>query len=180
MKVCSIFSQVLKLFSRGEFEKAVKEHKAERHARGFTSWGQFMAMLFGSSPKSVMALEALWMLELPSQRGFRDRARRCVSAPAKPANVDGAVFFDSLGRNARLSERSEPAPRAESIPGCSDPREAGRAKGGCSRTGASPSSQQTICTAANPQFIDGKALIANYTFRIGTQMRCVRNPRFPL
>jgi hypothetical protein len=46
MKVCSIFSQVLKLFSRGDFEKAVKEHKAERHARGFTSWGQFMAMLF--------------------------------------------------------------------------------------------------------------------------------------
>lgn len=45
-KVCSIFSQVLKLFSRGEFEKAVKEHKAERHARGFTSWGQFTAMLY--------------------------------------------------------------------------------------------------------------------------------------
>jgi hypothetical protein len=45
-KVCSIFSQVLKLFSRGDFEKAVKEHKAERHARGFTSWGQFMAMMF--------------------------------------------------------------------------------------------------------------------------------------
>ena len=46
MKVCSIFSQVLKLFSRGSFEKAVKKHKAERHARGFTSWGQFVAMLF--------------------------------------------------------------------------------------------------------------------------------------
>jgi hypothetical protein len=45
-KVCSIFSQVLKLFCRREFEKAVKEHKAERHARGFTSWGQFVAMLF--------------------------------------------------------------------------------------------------------------------------------------
>ncbi|MDQ2945777.1 MAG: IS4 family transposase [Acidobacteriota bacterium] len=45
-KVCSIFSQVLKLFSRGDFEKAVKENGAERHARGFTSWGQFMAMLY--------------------------------------------------------------------------------------------------------------------------------------
>jgi Domain of unknown function (DUF4372)/Transposase DDE domain len=45
-QVCSIFSQVLKVFSRGAFERAVKEHKAERHARGFTSWGQFMAMLF--------------------------------------------------------------------------------------------------------------------------------------
>src|ERR1700757_1515079 len=46
MKVCSIFSQVLRLFSRGDFEKAVKEHKAERHARGFSSWTQFVAMLF--------------------------------------------------------------------------------------------------------------------------------------
>jgi hypothetical protein len=46
MKVCSIFSQVLKLFPRAEFERAVKQHKAERHARGFTSWGQFVAMLF--------------------------------------------------------------------------------------------------------------------------------------
>ena len=45
-KVCSIFSQVLKLFSRGDFEQAVKKHKAERHARGFTSWGQFVAMMY--------------------------------------------------------------------------------------------------------------------------------------
>jgi hypothetical protein len=45
-RVCSIFSQLLQLFPRLEFEGAVKEHKAERHARGFTSWGQFVAMLF--------------------------------------------------------------------------------------------------------------------------------------
>ena len=32
-KVCSIFSQVLKLFPRGDFEKAVKEHKAEQIGR---------------------------------------------------------------------------------------------------------------------------------------------------
>jgi hypothetical protein len=45
-RVCSIFSQLLQLFPRVEFERAVKEHQAERHARGFTSWGQFVAMLF--------------------------------------------------------------------------------------------------------------------------------------
>jgi len=45
-RVCSIFSQLLRLFPRLEFEKAVKEHRAERHARGFTCWGQFVAMLF--------------------------------------------------------------------------------------------------------------------------------------
>lgn len=37
---------MLQLFSRLEFEQAVRKHKAERHARGFTCWGQFLAMLF--------------------------------------------------------------------------------------------------------------------------------------
>jgi hypothetical protein len=41
-----MFSQLLQLFSRIEFQQAVKETKAERHARGFTCWGQFVAMLF--------------------------------------------------------------------------------------------------------------------------------------
>jgi len=42
----SIFSQLLQLFPRLEFYQMVKETKAERHARGFTCWGQFVAMLF--------------------------------------------------------------------------------------------------------------------------------------
>jgi len=41
-----MFSQLLHLFSRMEFQAAVKTHKAERHSRGFTCWGQFVAMLF--------------------------------------------------------------------------------------------------------------------------------------
>jgi len=45
-RVCSIFSQLLQLFPRVEFQRAVKEHQAERHARGFSSWGQFVALLF--------------------------------------------------------------------------------------------------------------------------------------
>jgi hypothetical protein len=45
-RVSSIFSQILQLIPRLEFESAVRQHHAERHARGFTSWGQFIAMLF--------------------------------------------------------------------------------------------------------------------------------------
>ena len=45
-RVSSMFSQLLHLFSRMEFQAAVKTHKAERHSRGFTCWGQFVAMLF--------------------------------------------------------------------------------------------------------------------------------------
>jgi Domain of unknown function (DUF4372)/Transposase DDE domain len=42
----SMFSQLLKLFPRTEFQGLVKRTHAERHARGFTCWGQFVAMLF--------------------------------------------------------------------------------------------------------------------------------------
>jgi len=45
-RVCSIFSQMLQQFPRLEFEAAVREHEAERHARGFRCWSQFVAMLF--------------------------------------------------------------------------------------------------------------------------------------
>ena len=42
----SVFSQLLSLFSKFDFYRTVKETKAERHARGFSSWDQFVAMLF--------------------------------------------------------------------------------------------------------------------------------------
>ena len=45
-RVCSIFSQILQLMPRLEFQAAVNEHKAERHARGFSSWAQFISMMF--------------------------------------------------------------------------------------------------------------------------------------
>ena len=45
-RVGSIFSQLLRFSPRLEFESLVKPHRAERHARGFTCWQQFTAMLF--------------------------------------------------------------------------------------------------------------------------------------
>ena len=42
----SIFSQLLQLFPRLEFEQAVKKHRSDYSAKGFSSWGQFVAMLF--------------------------------------------------------------------------------------------------------------------------------------
>jgi Domain of unknown function (DUF4372)/Transposase DDE domain len=45
-QVSSIFRQMMQLVPRGMFEHKVRETKAERHARGFSSWGQFLAMMF--------------------------------------------------------------------------------------------------------------------------------------
>jgi hypothetical protein len=43
---CSIFSQLLQVFPRMELQRMVKQHVAERSAKGFTCWGQFVIMLF--------------------------------------------------------------------------------------------------------------------------------------
>jgi hypothetical protein len=45
-RVCSIFAQVLRLLPRIEFEQAVRKHRAEKHAKGFSCWTQLIAMLF--------------------------------------------------------------------------------------------------------------------------------------
>ena len=45
-RVSSIFSQILTLVPRTVFQDAVNQHRAERHARGFSSWTQFISMLF--------------------------------------------------------------------------------------------------------------------------------------
>ena len=45
-KFCSIFSQLLQLFPRLEFEQASRHHRSDYAAKGFTSWGQFVAMVF--------------------------------------------------------------------------------------------------------------------------------------
>ncbi|MHB9100301.1 MAG: DUF4372 domain-containing protein, partial [Sulfuricella sp.] len=41
-----MFSQILKLIPRTDFERRVKETKAEHRSKGLSSWSQFVAMLF--------------------------------------------------------------------------------------------------------------------------------------
>jgi hypothetical protein len=45
-KYSSLFSQMLALFPRLEFERLVRQTGAEYAAKGFSSWGHFVAMLF--------------------------------------------------------------------------------------------------------------------------------------
>ena len=43
---CSMFSQILKLIPRTDFERIVKETGAEYRSKGLSSWSQFVGMLF--------------------------------------------------------------------------------------------------------------------------------------
>jgi len=46
IRVASLFSQLLRHVSRTEFHNLVARHEAERAAKGFTCWTQFVAMMF--------------------------------------------------------------------------------------------------------------------------------------
>jgi hypothetical protein len=46
VKQASLFSQVLCLVDRHHFEREVRRWNAERHAKGFSCWSQFVAMMF--------------------------------------------------------------------------------------------------------------------------------------
>ncbi len=43
----TLLGQMLQMFPRHEFQKAVSETGTEYHSRGFSSWSHFVAMLFG-------------------------------------------------------------------------------------------------------------------------------------
>ena len=64
----TILGQMLQMFPRYEFQKAVSETKAEYHARGFSSWNHFVSMLFGqlSGQDSLRGIEAGLATQGPS------------------------------------------------------------------------------------------------------------------
>src|SRR6266498_2239734 len=100
----SMFSQLLKLFPRTEFQHAVIETKAERHARGFTCWGQFVAMLFCQLGRAHSLREICGGLQSAegklSHLGIRAPARATLAyANAhRPWQLYRAVFEELLGR----------------------------------------------------------------------------------
>ena len=110
-KFCSMFSQILKLFPRLEFEAAVKRTHAERHARGFSSWDQFVAMIFcqlgrahslreicGGLASCEGKLSHLAMIEAPA------RSTLAYANAHRPWELFQDVFYHLLERCRPLGE----------------------------------------------------------------------------
>lgn len=112
MRFCSIFNQLLQLFPRVDFQKAVIETKAERHARGFTCWGQFVAMLFcqlGRAHSLREICQGLASCEGKLAHLGLDAPKRSTLAYAnahRPWELYQAVFYQLLERC-----REVPGPR---------------------------------------------------------------------
>ena len=110
-RVCSIFSQILQLFSRPEFEAAVGKHQAERHARGFTCWGQFIAMLFCQLGRAHSLSEITQGLAASEGKlkhlGLDQAPAKSTLAYAnqhRPWELYQTVFFQLLERCRTLAE----------------------------------------------------------------------------
>jgi hypothetical protein len=104
-RVCSIFSQILKLIPRLEFEAAVKQHEAERHARGFSSWAQMIAMLFCQLGHAQSLREMTGGLAACEGKlrhlGVKDPPRRSTLSYAnehRPWQLYETVFHNLLNR----------------------------------------------------------------------------------
>jgi hypothetical protein len=113
-RFCSIFSQLLKLFSRLEFQQLVKETRAERHARGFPSWDQFVAMLFCQLGRAQSLREICGGLASCEGRlvhlGASAAPSRSTLAYAnahRPWQLYEAVFHRLLGRCQELTARAQ-------------------------------------------------------------------------
>jgi hypothetical protein len=110
VRVSSIFSQMLQLFSRHEFERAVAEHRAERHARGFSCWGQFVAMLFCHLGRAQSLREICGGLAASEGKlrhlGLPDAPKRSTLAYAnehRPWQLYRTVFYQLLNRCRELA-----------------------------------------------------------------------------
>jgi hypothetical protein len=104
-RFCSIFSQLLQLFPRTQFEQAVRRHQAERHMRGFACWGQFVAMLFCQLGRAHSLREICGGLAATEGRlkhlGLSGAPKRSTLAYAnsrRPWQLYETVFEQLLGR----------------------------------------------------------------------------------
>jgi hypothetical protein len=100
----SMFSQLLKLFPRTEFQALVKRTYAERHARGFTCWGQFVAMLFCQLGRAHSLREICGGLRSSEGKlkhlgiAAPSRSTLAYANEHRPWQLYRAVFQELLGR----------------------------------------------------------------------------------
>ena len=101
----SIFSQLLGIFPRSEFEIAVRKHRGERAAKGFDCWTQLVAMLFWQLGRAHSLREicaGLASVEGKLQHlGVRNAPARSTLSYAnahRPPAVFEEVFYGLLGR----------------------------------------------------------------------------------
>ena len=110
-----MFSQLLGLFSRADFQRLVIAHKAERGAKGFDCWTQFVAMLFCQLGRAHSLREICGGLASVEGKlrhlgvgGAPKRSTLSYANAHRPWQLFEAVFGQLLGRCQSLTTPKKP------------------------------------------------------------------------
>lgn len=108
-KFSSIFGQILHLFSKREFFETVYAIQAERHAKGFGCWDQFVAMLFCQLGQAHSLREICGGLACcfgkAKHLGIKKAPKRSTLSYAnehRPWQLYERVFYQLLGKCQQL------------------------------------------------------------------------------
>jgi hypothetical protein len=110
----SLFSQILSLFQRPDFARHVRELKTEHRAKGFTSWEQFVAMLFCqlAQARSLREIsDGLKSCEGKLQHlGLAQEPKRSTLSYAnahRPGELFERLFYDLLAQCQAISPQKK-------------------------------------------------------------------------
>jgi hypothetical protein len=104
LRCASLFSQVLSLINRHQFAAAAKTFRAEKGAKGFSCWDQFVAMLFCQLAQAKSLREIVQGLLCCEGKlhhlGVRAAPKRATLSYAnahRPWKLFEAVFYQVAG-----------------------------------------------------------------------------------
>jgi len=103
-KIGTMFSELLKLTPRFRFDKAVDRHKADRYAKSFTSWRQFITLMYAQIKGKDSLRDIEIGLSAHSSRWYHlglDRVRRSTLSDAnnrRDYRIFEEMFYSLPGR----------------------------------------------------------------------------------
>jgi hypothetical protein len=110
----SLFSQVLSLVNRHQFQRRVKEFGAEKGAKGFSSWSQFVSMMFAqlAQAKSLREIsDGLACCEgKRNHLGLQESPKRATLFYAntkRPWQLFEQLFYDQLSLAQRVAPKKK-------------------------------------------------------------------------
>ena len=125
VQVASLFNQLLQHFPRTEFASLVKKHNAERAAKGFTCWTQFVSMLFCQLGRADSLREicnglgcCLGRLVHVGIARAPCRSTLSYANEHRPAALFEDLFFTALARFRVQQGLGTRQHKFRSIPGC--------------------------------------------------------------
>ena len=109
--VGTVFSELLKLVPRYHFDKAVNGYKGDRYAKSFTTWKQFIILLYSRITRKDSLREIETGLIAQSNRCYHPgltRVRRSTLADAnnrRESRIFEELFYHLPGRCKNLTPK---------------------------------------------------------------------------